>query len=255
MRAQIELLGVTKRYPNGVEALRNVTVRVYRGEFLAIIGLSGSGKSTLLRCINRLVEPTEGRIYFEGEDVTHLQGEALRRHRQRIGMVFQQFNLIERRSVLENVLVGALGRVPVWRSLLGNFSAELVQEALHNLEIVGLAEKAAEPVRALSGGQKQRVAIARALMQRPRVLLADEPVASLDPATAHSVLRYLEQLNREHGLTIVCSLHFLSLVRRYASRVVALRTGELVFEGAAEEITSERFRRIYGEEAEEVELR
>ncbi len=255
MRAQIELLGVTKRYPNGVEALRNVTVRVYRGEFLAIIGLSGSGKSTLLRCINRLVEPTEGRIYFEGEDVTHLQGEALRRHRQRIGMVFQQFNLIERRSVLENVLVGALGRVPVWRSLLGNFSAELVQEALHNLEIVGLAEKAAEPVRALSGGQKQRVAIARALMQRPRVLLADEPVASLDPATAHSVLRYLEQLNREHGLTIVCSLHFLSLVRRYASRVVALRAGELVFEGAAEEITSERFRCIYGEEAEEVELR
>ncbi len=255
MRAQIELLGVTKRYPNGVEALRNVTVRVYRGEFLAVIGLSGSGKSTLLRCINRLVEPSEGRVYFEGEDVTNLRGEALRRHRQRIGMVFQQFNLIERRSVLENVLVGALGRVPVWRSLLGNFSAELVQEALHNLEIVGLAEKAAEPVRALSGGQKQRVAIARALMQRPQVLLADEPVASLDPATAHSVLRYLEQLNREHGLTIVCSLHFLSLVRRYASRVVALRTGELVFEGAAEEITPERFRHIYGEEAEEVELR
>jgi phosphonate transport system ATP-binding protein len=255
MRAQIELLGVTKRYPNGVEALRNVTVRVHRGEFLAVIGLSGSGKSTLLRCINRLVEPSEGRVYFEGEDVTHLRGEALRRHRQRIGMVFQHFNLIERRSVLENVLVGALGRVPVWRSLLGNFSAELVQEALHNLEIVGLAEKAAEPVRALSGGQKQRVAIARALMQRPQVLLADEPVASLDPATAHSVLRYLEQLNREHGLTIVCSLHFLSLVRRYASRVVALRTGELVFEGAAEEITPERFRHIYGEEAEEVELR
>jgi len=255
MRAQIELLGVTKRYPNGVEALRNVTVRVYRGEFLAVIGLSGSGKSTLLRCINRLVEPSEGRVYFEGEDVTNLRGEVLRRHRQRIGMVFQQFNLIERRSVLENVLVGALGRVPVWRSLLGNFSAELVQEALYNLEIVGLAEKAAEPVRALSGGQKQRVAIARALMQRPQVLLADEPVASLDPATAHSVLRYLEQLNREHGLTIVCSLHFLSLVRRYASRVVALRTGELVFEGAAEEITPERFRHIYGEEAEEVELR
>jgi phosphonate transport system ATP-binding protein len=228
---------------------------VQRGEFLAVIGLSGSGKSTLLRCINRLVEPTDGRVLFEGRDVTHIRGRELRQYRSQIGMVFQQFNVIERRTVLENVLVGTLGRIPVWRSLVGSFPRELVEEALQKLEIVGLAEKAFDRVRALSGGQKQRVALARALMQNPRLLLADEPVASLDPATSHSVMRYLEEVNRQLGVTIVCSLHFLSLVRRYASRVVALRAGRIVFEGSPEEITQEWFRHIYGEEAQEVDVR
>jgi phosphonate transport system ATP-binding protein len=201
------------------------------------------------------VEPTDGRVLFEGRDVTHIRGRELRQYRSQIGMVFQQFNVIERRTVLENVLVGTLGRVPVWRSLVGSFPRELVEEALQKLEIVGLAEKAFDRVRALSGGQKQRVALARALMQHPRLLLADEPVASLDPATSHSVMRYLEEVNRQLGVTIVCSLHFLSLVRRYASRVVALRTGHIVFEGSPEEITEEWFRHIYGEEAHEVDIR
>jgi phosphonate transport system ATP-binding protein len=251
----IELRNVTKVFPNGVTALENVSLRVEPGEFLAVIGLSGSGKSTLLRCINRLVEPTAGQVLFDGQDVTHIRGQALRQYRRRIGMIFQQFNVIERRTVLENVLVGALGRVELWRSLLGNFPRELVDEALQHLEVVGLAEKAHERVRMLSGGQKQRVAIARALMQRPQALLADEPVASLDPATSHSVMRYLEEVNQRLGMTIVCSLHFLSLVRRYASRVIALRAGQLVFEGSPGEITDEWFRRIYGEEAQEVEIR
>lgn len=251
----VELQQVRKVFPNGVVALDGISLQVQRGEFLAVIGLSGSGKSTLLRCINRLVEPTDGRVLFEGRDVTHIRGRELRQYRSQIGMVFQQFNVIERRTVLENVLVGTLGRVPVWRSLVGSFPRELVEEALQKLEIVGLAEKAFDRVRALSGGQKQRVALARALMQHPRLLLADEPVASLDPATSHSVMRYLEEVNRQLGVTIVCSLHFLSLVRRYASRVVALRTGHIVFEGSPEEITEEWFRHIYGEEAHEVDIR
>ncbi len=251
----VELQQVRKVFPNGVVALDGISLQVQRGEFLAVIGLSGSGKSTLLRCINRLVEPTDGRVLFEGRDVTHIRGRELRQYRSQIGMVFQQFNVIERRTVLENVLVGTLGRVPVWRSLVGSFPRELVEEALQKLEIVGLAEKAFDRVRALSGGQKQRVALARALMQHPRLLLADEPVASLDPATSHSVMRYLEEVNRQLGVTIVCSLHFLSLVRRYASRVVALRTGRIVFEGSPEEITEEWFRHIYGEEAHEVDIR
>ncbi|MCS7176985.1 MAG: phosphonate ABC transporter ATP-binding protein [Candidatus Kapabacteria bacterium] len=253
--ALIELHDVSKVFPNGVKALDGVSLQVQRGEFLAVIGLSGSGKSTLLRCINRLTEPTTGRVLFDGQDVTHLQGRELRRFRQRIGMIFQQFNVVERRTVLENVLVGALGRVSVWRSLVGSFSQELIEEALHNLEVVGLADKAYDRVRMLSGGQKQRVAIARALMQRPQALLADEPVASLDPATSHSVMRYLEEVNQRFGVTVVCSLHFLSLVRRYAHRVVALRAGRIVFEGAPTEITDEWFRHIYGEEAQEVEIR
>ncbi len=251
----VELQQVRKVFPSGVVALDGVSLQVRQGEFLAIIGLSGSGKSTLLRCINRLVEPSDGRVLFEGRDVTHIRGAELRRYRCRIGMVFQQFNVIERRTVLENVLVGALGRVAVWRSLLGSFPAEVVEEALEKLEIVGLKDKAFERVRALSGGQKQRVALARALMQRPSLLLADEPVASLDPATSHSVMRYLEAINRSLGVTIVCSLHFLSLVRRYAHRVVALRAGRIVFEGSPTEITQEWFRHIYGEEAQEVDIR
>ncbi|MCS7169186.1 MAG: ATP-binding cassette domain-containing protein, partial [Candidatus Kapabacteria bacterium] len=203
----------------------------------------------------RLVEPTSGQVLFAGQDVTHIRGRELRHYRRNIGMIFQQFNVIERRTVLENVLVGALGRVAVWRSVMGNFPGELVEEAIRNLEVVGLAEKARDRVRTLSGGQKQRVAIARALMQRPQALLADEPVASLDPATAHSVMRYLEEVNQRLGMTIVCSLHFLSLVRRYAGRVVALRGGRVAFEGPPGEITDERFRHIYGEEAQEVEIR
>jgi phosphonate transport system ATP-binding protein len=245
---------LSKRYPDGTQALRDVSLEVPDGEFLVIVGLSGSGKSTLMRCINRLVEPTSGRIWLDDREITRASPAALRAARRRLGMVFQQFNLVRRASVLTNTLTGALGRTPVAWSALRRFAPAERSAALAQLARVGIAELAERRADTLSGGQQQRVGIARALMQEPRVILADEPVASLDPATSHSVLRYLEEINREDRLTVLCNLHFLSLARRYAHRVVALRAGEIVFDGAPHEITGERFRQIYGDEAEEVEI-
>ncbi len=250
----LKIQRLNKIYPNGTHALRDLDLEVESGEFLVIIGLSGSGKSTLLRCINRLVEPTSGRIELDGVDVTAASPAELRRIRGRIGMIFQHFNLVRRASVLTNVLAGALGRTPPGWSALYRFTPAETERALANLKRVGMPEKAGQRADTLSGGQQQRVGIARALMQEPRLMLADEPVASLDPATSHSVLRYLEQVNREEGITVICNLHFLSLARRYASRVVALKAGEIVFDGAPTAITPEWFRQIYGEEAVEVEI-
>lgn len=255
MPSLLEIAHLSHTYANGVTALRDVSFSVEPGEFLVIIGLSGSGKSTLLRTLNRLIEPTNGTITFDGQDVTHVAGDALRRHRSQIGMIFQHFNLIDRHSVLNNVLYGALGRTSTSSAILGRYTAEQRSAAQKNLEIVGIGDKATYRADALSGGQKQRVAIARALMQDPRLLLADEPVASLDPATSHSVMQYLEKINRELGMTVICNLHFLSLVRQYATRVIALKGGEVVFNGQPEDITDEWFRTIYGEEAVEVEIR
>lgn len=251
----IELQNIHKIYPNGSHALKGVSLTINKGEFLAIIGLSGSGKSTLLRCINRLHQPTSGRILFNGRDVTNIIGADLRNYRRKIGMIFQHFNLIKRRSALDNVLAGYLGYMPVWQSLLGRFPEEVRREALHNLDIVGIADKANQRADALSGGQQQRTAIARSLMQKPEILLADEPVASLDPATSHSVMQYLEHINKELNSTVVCNLHFLSLVRQYATRAIALRNGEKVFDGSPADITDSWFSTIYGEDAREVEIR
>jgi phosphonate transport system ATP-binding protein len=254
MNDMIVIEELHKTYPNGVHALKGVSLSVKQGEFLVVIGLSGSGKSTLLRCINRLHEPTSGAIRYRGRDITRLRNTELRAYRQRVGMIFQQFNLIKRRTVLENVIAGRLAQIPAWQSFTGSYSEELRQEALEKLEIVGLRDKAPMRADALSGGQQQRVAIARTLMQQPDIILADEPVASLDPATSHSVMQYLEHINRELGVTIVCNLHFLSLVRQYATRVVALKGGELVFEGSPHAIDKAWFARIYGEDAVEVEI-
>lgn len=245
---------LSKVYPGGVQALRNVSLTVRGGEFVVIVGLSGSGKSTLLRCINRLVEPTSGKVSWNGRDITAANTEELRAIRRQIGMVFQQFNLVRRLSVLTNVLAGRLGYVPPSLSLLNHFPREERERAMRCLERVGIADKAHVRADQLSGGQQQRVGIARALMQEPRLVLADEPVASLDPATSHSVLKYLEQLNKEEGITVLCSLHFLSLARRYATRIVALRAGELVFDGLPTEIDEKRFKEIYGEDAIQVEV-
>lgn len=243
---------VTKVFPDGTVALKNVSFEVQDGEFLAVIGLSGSGKSTLLRCINRLIDPTEGRILWNDMDVTAVSGRDLRYVRRQIGMVFQQFNLVQRSSVLTNVLSGRLGYAhPVW-SLVHRFSADDMARAHRALERVGIADKADNRADQLSGGQQQRVGIARALMQEPRLMLADEPVASLDPVLAHSILQYLELLNRQDGITVLCSLHFLDLVHRYATRVVGLKSGELVFDGLPAELTAARFKEVYGEEAEMV---
>ncbi len=242
---------LTKIYPNGTVALKDVSFEVPDGEFLVVIGLSGSGKSTLLRCINRLIEPTEGKIYWNEVDITAASPAQLRQIRRQIGMIFQQFNLVRRSKVITNVLAGRLGYVNPWLSLLGIWPAEERKRALAALERVGIADKAYERADALSGGQQQRVGIARALMQEPRLILADEPVASLDPVLAHSILQYLEELNKE-GVTVICSLHFLDLVHRYATRVIALKQGIKVFEGKPQEIDRQRFKEIYGEEAQEV---
>lgn len=246
---------LNKTYPNGVRALKNVSFDVKKGEFLVVIGLSGSGKSTLLRCLNRLHDPTSGEIIFENQNIAQVKGEAVKALRTKMGMIFQHFNLIPRHTVLSNVLMGRLGKVSTWKSLLGLFSAEDKKKAMDYLQLVGILDKAKIRADQLSGGQQQRVAIARALAQNPQILLADEPVASLDPATCHVVMDYLRKVNQELGITIICNLHFLSLVRQYATRVIALKAGELVYEGSPNEIDEAWFEKIYGEGAKEVQVR
>lgn len=251
----LKIKNLVKTYPNGVRALKGVSFDVQKGEFLVVIGLSGSGKSTLLRCINRLHDPSEGEIIFNGQDTTHMKSRReIRSLRTRIGMIFQHFNLIPRHTVLNNVLMGKLGTTSSLRSLFGLFTAADKAEAMKYLKLVGIADKAHIRADQLSGGQQQRVAIARALTQNPQVLLADEPVASLDPATCHTVMDYLKKVNQELGITIVCNLHFLSLVRQYATRVVALKGGELVYEGSPQNIDQAWFEKIYGEGAKEVHI-
>ena len=247
----LRIQNLTKTYPTGTQALKDVSFDVKDGEFLVVIGLSGSGKSILLRCINRLIDPTDGKIFWDNTDITAASPTELRSIRRKIGMVFQQFNLVKRSSVMMNVLSGRLGYVNPWLSLIGIWPEDEKQKAIKSLERVGIADKAHNRADALSGGQQQRVGIARALMQDPKLILADEPVASLDPVLSHSILQYLEQLNKE-GITIICSLHFLDLVHRYATRVVALKDGVKVFEGSAKEIDRAKFKEIYGEEAQEV---
>jgi phosphonate transport system ATP-binding protein len=243
-----------KTYPNGTRALDGITLDIQRGEFVVLIGLSGSGKSTLLRTINRLVDPTSGTVTFDGLDVTRARGGDLRRIRRRIGMIFQQFNLVKRSSVFSNVIAGRLGYRSTWRTIASRASVGDVALAFENLGRVGIPEKAFGRADALSGGQQQRVGIARALMQKPELMLADEPVASLDPATSHSVMKYLEEINKKDGITVICSLHFLSLARRYGTRVIALKGGKVAFDGLPAKIDERRFKEIYGEDAVEVEI-
>jgi phosphonate transport system ATP-binding protein len=250
----VSVRDLRKTYPNGTRALDGITLDIQRGEFVVLIGLSGSGKSTLLRCVNRLVDPTSGTVTFDGADVTDASGAALRRIRRRIGMIFQQFNLVKRSSVFANVLAGRLGYRGTWRTIASRPSKDDVALAFENLGRVGIAEKAFGRADALSGGQQQRVGIARALMQQPELMLADEPVASLDPATSHSVMKYLEEINKKDGITVICSLHFLSLARRYGTRVVALKGGTVAFDGLPADIDDRRFKEIYGEDAVEVEI-
>jgi phosphonate transport system ATP-binding protein len=253
----LEFKNLSKTYADGTKALKGVSFEVNDGDFLVIIGLSGSGKSTLLRCTNRLIEPTGGQIVWDGEDVTALPKGELRQLRRRIGMVFQQFNLVKRLSVMYNVLTGRLGYVKGSSSLLYRFPKEDMSRAEAALKRVGLTEQMWKRASELSGGQQQRVGIARALMQEPRIILADEPVASLDPVLAHTILGYLEKLNKEDGITVICSLHYLDLVQRYATRVIGLKVGEVVFRGTGDDIrrmTDEEFKNIYGEEAVRVSV-
>ncbi len=255
----LSIKNLKKTYPNGVQALKGVSFDVKKGEFLVVIGLSGSGKSTMLRCINRLHQPTGGELVFNDgkveKDLAAIEKPSeIKWLRQNVGMIFQHFNLIPRHSVLSNVLMGKLSKTSTLKSLFGMFSDEDVAEAMKYLKLVGIADKAHIRADQLSGGQQQRVAIARALTQNPQILLADEPVASLDPATCHVVMDYLRKVNQELGITIVCNLHFLSLVRQYATRVVALKGGELVYEGDPKNIDEAWFEKIYGAGAKEVHI-
>ena len=254
MQSVLTTENLTKVYPGGTRALDGISLDIARGEFVVLIGLSGSGKSTLLRCLNGLVEPTGGRVVFDGTDVTAARGAQLRRIRRRMGMIFQQFNLVKRASVFQNVLAGRLGYRSTWRTIASRPSHDDIDLAFDNLRRVGILEKAYARADALSGGQQQRVGIARALMQRPDLMLADEPVASLDPATSHSVMKYLEEINRSDGITVICALHFLSLARRYGTRVIALKAGKVAFDGKPGDIDERRFKEIYGEDAVEVEI-
>lgn len=248
----LEIKNLTKIYDGGVQALDNVSFKVEQGEFLAVIGLSGSGKSTLLRCINRLIEPTDGQIVWNGVDVTAASQDEMLRIRRKIGMVFQHFNLVSRSKVITNVLAGRLGYVNPVMSLLNRFPKSDIDMAIEQLDRVSIADQAYKRADELSGGQQQRVGIARAMMQQPEMILADEPVASLDPVLAHSIMQYLEKINKEDGVTVLCSLHFLDLVHKYADRAIALNDGQLLFDGSPEEIDDDKFREIYGKDAERV---
>ena len=248
----LEIKNLTKIYEGGTQALYDVSFTVKPGEFLAVIGLSGSGKSTLLRCINRLIEPTEGQIIWNGEDITAASQDEMLRIRRKIGMIFQHFNLVSRSRVITNVLAGRLGYVNPAMSLVNRFPKSDMEMAIKQLDRVSIADQAYKRADELSGGQQQRVGIARAMMQEPEIILADEPVASLDPVLAHSIMQYLETINKEDGVMVLCSLHFLDLVHRYADRAIALNEGKLMFDGSPQEIDDDRFKEIYGKEAERV---
>ena len=248
----LEIKNLTKVYEGGTQALTDVSFSVKPGEFLAVIGLSGSGKSTLLRCINRLIEPTEGQVIWNGEDITAASQDEMLRIRRKIGMIFQHFNLVSRSKVITNVLAGRLGYVNPAMSLLNRFPKSDRDMAIKQLDRVSIADQAYKRADELSGGQQQRVGIARAMVQEPDIILADEPVASLDPVLAHSIMQYLETINQEDGVMVLCSLHFLDLVHRYADRAIALNDGKLMFDGPPQDIDDEKFKEIYGKEAERV---
>ncbi|OXL85446.1 phosphonate ABC transporter ATP-binding protein [Paenibacillus sp. SSG-1] len=242
----IEFDHVSKVYPNGTVGLRDINLTIKEGELVVIVGLSGAGKSTFLRSINRLNEISSGEIRVGGQSVTRAAGRQLRLIRRDIGMVFQNFNLIKRQNVLSNVLSGRIGYHSTLRTMLGWFPKPDVAIALEALNRVNIREKAYIRADQLSGGQQQRVSIARALAQEARVILADEPVASLDPLTTRQVMDDLKRINREMNITTVINLHFIDLAREYATRIIGLRAGEVVFDGTPEEATDEALAEIYG---------
>lgn len=236
----------------GKMALRNVSLEIAPGSFVGVVGRSGAGKSTLLRCINRLTDPTHGKIMWEGQDVTRLTGAELRKWRAACGMIFQQFNLSNRLDVLTNVMMGRLGTMSTGRAVLKFWTEEDKIAALSALEQFGLGAAAAQRVSSLSGGQQQRVAIARTLLQKPKIVLADEPIASLDPRNTKVVMDALLRINRQFGITVLCNLHSLDIAREYCSRLIGMADGRVVFDGTAETLTNEAARSLYGTEAEGV---
>ena len=249
----IQLKNVTKVYPNGNRGLNNINLEINKGEFVVVVGLSGAGKSTLLRSINRLQDISEGDILIDGQSITHAKGKALRNIRRDIGMIFQNFNLVKRSSVLRNVLTGKVGYYSAWKSTFNLFSADDKQKAYEALQQVDLADKVYVRADQLSGGQQQRVSIARVLTQNPKIILADEPTASLDPKTAKSVMQYLKMLNQEYGMTVVANLHSVELAREFGDRVLGVKSGEIIYDGKMSETPTDVFEKIYNGQLEEAE--
>ncbi|MBM3358061.1 MAG: phosphonate ABC transporter ATP-binding protein [Betaproteobacteria bacterium] len=244
----LALHALTKRYPTGDLAVHNVSLEVPKGQVMALIGPSGAGKSTLIRCVNRLVEPTSGSVMLDGHEITALGGAALRRARRRMGMIFQEFALVERLTVMENVLSGRLGYVGFWKTFLRRYPQRDIDQAFRFLERVGLTEFVDKRADALSGGQRQRVGIARALMQEPSILLVDEPTAALDPKTSRQIMRLICELCAERELAAIINIHDVGLAQMFAARIVGLCKGEIVFDGSPRNLTPEALTLIYGEE-------
>jgi len=244
----LRIEGLSKRYRTGDKALESVDLEIPSGQVIGLIGPSGAGKSTLIRCINRLVEPSEGRIALDGREVTGLDRRELRQMRRRMGMIFQEYALVERLTVMENVLSGRLGYVPFWRSFFRRYPGEDVRKAFATLDRVGLLDHVDKRADALSGGQRQRVGIARALQQDPDILLVDEPTASLDPKTSRQIMRLICEVCAERGLAAIVNIHDVGLARMFLARIVGLRQGRVVFDGPAEALTADVLTQIYGEE-------
>ena len=244
----LRLNQLSKTYKTGDKALKGITLDVPKGQVLALIGPSGAGKSTMIRCINRLVEPTEGAALLDDVDLTKLGSAALRRARREMGMIFQEYALVERLTVMENVLSGRLGYVGFWRSFLRRYPQPDIDEAFRLLDRVGLLHMADKRADELSGGQRQRVGICRALIQNPKLLLVDEPTASLDPKTSRQIMRLITELCRERGLAAIINIHDVALAQMFVPRIVGLRFGEIVFDGPPDHLTSDKLTEIYGEE-------
>lgn len=241
----IEFKNVSKRYPNGFEALKNINLSIEQGEFVAIIGLSGAGKSTLIRTINRMHDISSGSLTVDGTDVMSLHGKSLRSFRRRIGMIFQSFNLITRTTVIKNVLTAFVPDLPWWRAAFGVFTKEEKMKALESLDKVGILDKAFVRADQLSGGQQQRVALARTLAQNPQIILADEPVAALDPVTAKQVMDDFRRINRDMNITVLINIHHVELALQYADRVVGIRAGEIVYDGPVDKVDQAVLDSIY----------
>lgn len=239
---------VNKVYPNGLHALKNVSLEINQGEFVAIIGLSGAGKSTLLRTINRMHDISEGSLTVDGQEVNNLVGKDLRKFRRKVGMVFQSFNLVTRTTVINNVLTSRVPDMPLWKSIIGLYSKEDKVIALEALDKVGILDKAYVRADQLSGGQQQRVALARTLAQKPEIILADEPVAALDPITAKQVMDDFKKINEELNMSVLINIHHVDLALKYADRVIGIKAGEIVYDGPSAEVDSEVLKQIYGRE-------
>lgn len=244
----IQFKRVGKTYPNGTRALEEVDLTIHQGEFVAVIGLSGAGKSTLIRLVNKMIPLTEGSLLVNGVEVALLKGKSLRQFRQKIGMVFQSFNLVTRTTVLNNVLSARVAKMNFFQSLFGLYSKSDIILALEALEKVGILEKAFARADQLSGGQQQRVALARTLAQQPNIILADEPVASLDPITANLIMKDFQKIQEQENITVIVNMHHVDLALKYAKRVIGIRQGKIVFDGPSHQVNETILKQIYGRE-------